>query len=138
MHYYTLRRMSQPDMESIFTKIIFETIMWIIKIKCFYPPRILDEQWCIYSCWQIPPRENWFQYVREYTQPQLTFLALHPCIYVSINGKLSFLVVYLSMGNIHSSILFIYLSMENIQSFIYLSSQSCASNVAEILPSPCV
>ena len=41
------RRMLQPDMESIFTKIIFEifrskeTIMWIIKIKCFVPPRIL-------------------------------------------------------------------------------------------------
>ena len=46
------RRMSQPDKESIFTKIIYElfwskeTIMWIfkiIKIKCLYPPRILDE-----------------------------------------------------------------------------------------------
>ena len=37
----------------------------IIKIKCFNPPRILDEHWCIYSCLQIPPRENWFQYVRR-------------------------------------------------------------------------
>ena len=28
----------------------------------------LDEHWGIYSCLQIPPRENWFQYVRrEYT-----------------------------------------------------------------------
>ena len=66
------RRMSKPDMESIFTKIIYEifwskeTIMWIfkfIKIKCFYPPRILDEHWCIYSCLQSPPRENRFQNV---------------------------------------------------------------------------
>jgi len=53
------------------------------KIKCFCPPRILDEHWCIYSCYQIPPRKNWFQYVRraEYTQLQLTFLALVPCFY---------------------------------------------------------
>ena len=46
------RRMSQPGMGSIFTKIIYE-IFWpwetimgifkIIKIKSFYPPRILDE-----------------------------------------------------------------------------------------------
>ena len=27
----------------------------------------------------ISPRENWFQYVPEYTQLQLTFLALQPC-----------------------------------------------------------
>ena len=42
--------------------------MWIIKffeIQCFYPPRILNEHWCFYSCLQIPPRENWFQYVRR-------------------------------------------------------------------------
>ena len=63
--------------------------MWIIKIikiKCFYPPRILDEHWCIYSCLQIPPRENWFQYVRRvYTTannfPYIT--ALHISIYLS-------------------------------------------------------
>ena len=45
--------------------------MWIIKIikiKCFYPSQILNEYWFIYSCLQIPPRENWFQYVsRVYT-----------------------------------------------------------------------
>ena len=34
---------------------------------------------CIYSCLQIPPRENWFQDVLEYTQLKLTFLALQPC-----------------------------------------------------------
>ena len=33
-----------------------QEIMWII-----YTPRILNEHWCIFSCWQIPPRENWFQ-----------------------------------------------------------------------------
>ena len=59
------------NMESIFTKIIYEifwskeTVVWIIKIKCFVPPRILDKHWCIYFCLQIPPRENWFQYVRR-------------------------------------------------------------------------
>ena len=65
------KRMSQPDMGSIFTKIIFEifwsnkSIMWIIKILCFASPRILDEHWCIYFCLQIPPSENLFQYVRR-------------------------------------------------------------------------
>ena len=84
--------MSQPDMESIFTKIIYEifwsqeTIMWIfeiIKIKCFYPPRILDEHWCIYSCLQIPPRENWFQYVRRVYATAINF----PCISTLLPNK---------------------------------------------------
>ena len=76
------RRPAQPDMESIFTKIINEmfwskeTIVWIIKIKYFVPPRILDEHWCIYSCLQIPPRENWFQYLRRVYTTAINF----PCI----------------------------------------------------------
>ena len=79
------RRMSQPDMESIFTKIIYEifcsleTILWIfkvIKIKCFYHSRVLDEHWCVYSCLQIAPRENWFQYVRRVYATSINF----PCI----------------------------------------------------------
>jgi len=77
------RRMSQPDMESIFTKIIYEifwfTITWIIKIikmKCFVLARILEEHWCIYFCLQIPPRENWFQYVRGVYTTAINF----PCI----------------------------------------------------------
>ena len=50
--------------------------MWIIKIiktKCFYPPRILDKHWCIYSWLQIPPRENWFQYVRRVYDTAINF-----------------------------------------------------------------
>ena len=53
--------------------------MWIIKIikiQCFYPPRILNEHWCIYSCLQIPPRENLFQYVRRVYATAINF----PCI----------------------------------------------------------
>ena len=53
--------------------------MWIIKIikiKCFYPPRILKEHWCNYSCLQIPPRENWFQYVRRVYATPINF----PCV----------------------------------------------------------
>ena len=53
--------------------------MWIIKItkiQCFYPLRILNEHWCIYSCLQIPPRENWFQYVRRVYATAINF----PCI----------------------------------------------------------
>ena len=81
------RRMSQPDMGSIFTKIIYE-IFWpwetimlifkIIKIKSFYPPRILDEQWGIYSFYKFRPERTGFNMYAEYTQPQLTFLALVP------------------------------------------------------------
>ena len=53
--------------------------MWIIKIfkiQCFYPARKLNEHWCIYSCLQIPPRENWFQYVRRVCAAAINF----PCI----------------------------------------------------------
>ena len=38
--------------------------------------RILDEHWCIYSCLQIPPRENWFQYIRRVYTTAINF----PCI----------------------------------------------------------
>ena len=38
------------------------------KFNAFYSPRILNKQWCIYSCLQIPPA--------KYTQLQLTVLAL--------------------------------------------------------------
>ena len=53
--------------------------MWIIKIikiKCFYPPQILNEHWCIYLCLQIQPRENWFQYVSRVYATAINF----PCI----------------------------------------------------------
>ena len=40
-------------------------IIKIIKTKCSNPSRILNEQLGIYSCLQIPPRENWSQYVRR-------------------------------------------------------------------------
>ena len=44
-----------------------------------FKANILNEHGCIYYCLQIPPRENWFQYVhRVYTNandfPCLTFL----------------------------------------------------------------
>ena len=53
--------------------------MWIIKgnkIKCFYPPRILEARWCISSCLHTLPRENWFQYVRREYATAINF----PCI----------------------------------------------------------
>ena len=53
--------------------IIFKTI----KMKCFlsssHTRRTLT---CIYSCLQIPPRENWFQYVRRVYATAINF----PCI----------------------------------------------------------
>ena len=87
------RRMSKPDMGSIFhisnqwNILVIRNIMWIIKIikiQCFYPPRILNEHWCIYSCLQNPPRENWFQYVRKvYIATAIKF----PCISTLIESK---------------------------------------------------
>ena len=51
--------------------------MWSIKIfKCFYPPRILNEHWCLCSCLQMSPGENWFQYVRRVYASEINF----PCI----------------------------------------------------------
>ena len=76
------RWMSQTDMGSIFhiknlwNILVIETFMWIIKIQCFYSPRILNQHWCIYSCLLIPPRENWFQYVRWVYATAINF----PCI----------------------------------------------------------
>ena len=39
--------------------------MWIIKIKCFYPRRILEKNWCIYSCLQTQPRDQYI-YIWKY------------------------------------------------------------------------
>ena len=82
------RRMSKPYMGSIF----HINNQWnILVIGNYYvnyqnyqnsmplPPRILNEHWGIYSCLQIPPRENRFQYVhRVYPTainfPSITFL----------------------------------------------------------------
>jgi len=36
----------------------------------------INEHWCIYSCLQIPPRENWFQYIRIVIATAINF----PCI----------------------------------------------------------
>ena len=85
--------------------------MWIIKIikiKCFYPPRILDPHWGIYSCLQIPPRENWFQYVRRVYATAINFpciSALKWCIslgIVSICLSIGLVCVYLSDKSIES------------------------------------
>ena len=74
------RRMSQPDMGSIFhikksmkysgpRKLLCE----LSKLNAFI---LLGYIWCIYSCLQIPPRENWFQYVRRVYETVIKF----PCI----------------------------------------------------------
>ena len=58
--------------------------MWIIKIikiKGFYSLGILNEHWGIYSCLQIPPRENWFQFVRREYASAINF----PCI-ITLHG----------------------------------------------------
>ena len=58
--------------------------MWIIKIikiKCFYPPRTLYEHWSIFV-YKFRPERTGFNMYAEYTQQQLTFLALVPCVSV--------------------------------------------------------
>ena len=78
------RRMSQPDMDSIFTKTIFEILWSKETIICFIAPRILDEHCrCIYLYLQIQPRENWFQYVRRVYAIAINF----PCIRTLLQSK---------------------------------------------------
>ena len=77
--------------------------MWIIKIikiECFYPPRILNEHWCIYSCLQISPKENWFQHVRNVYATALNF----PCIIYNL------VFTHLWIHVVHSNIQVLFLS----------------------------
>ena len=48
------------------------------------PPRILNEHWCIYYCLQIPPRENWFQYVHRVYTTAIDFPCITPLIRINI------------------------------------------------------
>ena len=78
--------MSKPDMGFIFhiknQWNILATGNYYVNSQNFrnsmllYPPRILNEHWCIFSCLQIPPRENWFQYVRRVYATGINF----PCM----------------------------------------------------------
>ena len=64
--------------------------MWIVKIfkmQCFYPPRVLNEHWCIYSCLQIPPRKNWFQYVRRVYTTAINFFCIVTLVYGRSKNK---------------------------------------------------
>jgi len=67
--------MSQPDMGSIFTKIIYEIfchrklLCEFLKLSKFYAaPRIL--------VYKVHPERTGFNMYAEYAPPQLTFLAL--------------------------------------------------------------
>ena len=95
-------QMSQPDMESIFTyktmkysghRKLFCELSKLSKLKCFYHPRILDEHWCIYSCLQIPPKENWFQYVRRLNATPISF----PCIITLVISKQKYIGISIEM-----------------------------------------
>ena len=53
------------------------------KIKCFYPPRILDEFTdASILVYKFRLARTGFKMYAEYTQPQLTFLALLPRVRV--------------------------------------------------------
>ena len=83
--------MSQPDMGSI----CHIKNQWNILVKGNYyvnyqnlilePPRILNEHWCIYSCLQIPPKENWFHYVRRVYTTKINFPCITPLITCILN-----------------------------------------------------
>ena len=61
-------------------------IIKIIKIKCFYPPRILDTDASI-LVYKFRPKRTGFNMYTEYRQPQLTFLALLPWLWCFFNEK---------------------------------------------------
>ena len=77
------RRMSQPDMGSI----VHIKNQWniLVKIQC---SRVVNKHWCIYSCLQIPPRENWFQYVRRVYATAINF----PCIITLVSRELLYTI----------------------------------------------
>ena len=97
------RRMSQPNMESIFTKMIYEifwskkTIVWIIKILSKLNALFLldTRQILMYFVYQFRPERTGFNMHAEYTQLQLTFLALVPCIWWS---KIAIPSIFLGQG----------------------------------------
>ena len=97
------RRMSQPDMESIFTKMIYEifwskkTIVWIIKILSKLNALFLldTRQILMYFVYHFCPERTGFNMHTEYTQLQLTFLALVPCIWRS---KIPIPSIFLGQG----------------------------------------
>ena len=51
-------------------------IIKIIKIKCFYPPRILDNTDASILVYKFRPEKTWFQYVRRVYATAINF----PCI----------------------------------------------------------
>ena len=67
------RRMSKSDMGSIF---YIKKPMKYSGHRKLLVNYLLYEYWCIYSCLQISPRENWFQYVRRVYTTAINF----PCI----------------------------------------------------------
>ena len=72
------------------------SIVKIFKIQCIYPPRILNEHCCIYSCLQIPPRKNWFQYVRRDYLTAINF----PSIITLVRTNFLTVMIFSSFENI--------------------------------------
>ena len=84
------RRMSQLDLESIFTKIIYE-IFWsqetimckvskLSKLNAFNLFGYQTNTDASILNYKFRPKRTGFNMYAEYTQPQLTFLALVPCL----------------------------------------------------------
>ena len=97
----------------------------------FYnPSRILNGQKCIYSCLQIPPRENWFQSVRRVYATAINF----PCIITlvpimcCINFTFSLCLISWSVeggGSCYST--FISLERDNSYRFAFYSPSMCTA-----------
>ena len=60
-----------------------------------------NEHWGIYSCLQIPPRENWFRYVRRVYATAINF----PCI--TFLAKLFFLINQSTGGRNSQDLIFL-------------------------------
>ena len=90
------RRMSKSDMRSIFHIKNQWHILVIVnyyvnyqnyklsKLNAFNLLGYKNEHWCIYSFLQIPPRENWFQYVRKVCATAVNFPCSIPLIQNSL------------------------------------------------------
>ena len=85
------RRISQPDMESTFTKIMYENsghrklLFEFSKLSKLNALNLLGYQTNTVASilvYKFRPERNGFNMYAEYTQPQLTFLPLVPCAQV--------------------------------------------------------
>ena len=110
------RRMSKLDMGSIFH---IKNQWYILVIGNYYvnyqnyqnlmPLTFSDTKrtliWCIYSYWQIPPKENWFQCVRRVYTIAINFPSITPLDRLCMVVELSIYVLWTNLFETYQTIL---------------------------------